>query len=97
MSDLDLSAIDSVLLRASEKKSRIATASAMKRFLDPTLFFTGRSFDSWRETLDFMCGSMERNGIVPDAFRESVSEGRVLIHGLLPDVRSATRNGFSGV
>ena len=46
MSDLDLSAIDSALLRASEKKSRIATASAMKRFLDPTLFFTGRSFDS---------------------------------------------------
>jgi len=43
----------------------------MKRFLDPTLFFTGRSFDSWRETLDFMCGSMERNGIVLDAFRES--------------------------
>ena len=72
MSDLDLSAIDSALLRASEKKSRIATASAMKRFLDPTLFFTGRSFDSWRETLDFMCGSMERNGIVPDAFRESI-------------------------
>ena len=71
MSDLDLSAIDSALLRASEKKSRIATASAMKRFLDPTLFFTGRSFDSWRETLDFMCGSMERNGIVLDAFRES--------------------------
>ncbi|PZQ63675.1 MAG: PTS sugar transporter subunit IIA, partial [Cutibacterium acnes] len=46
MSDLDLSAIDSALLRASEKKSRIATASAMKRLLDPTLFFTGRSFDS---------------------------------------------------
>ena len=41
-----MSAIDSALLRAGEKKSRIATASAMKRFLDPTLFFTGRSFDS---------------------------------------------------
>ncbi|WP_316669160.1 PTS sugar transporter subunit IIA [uncultured Propionibacterium sp.] len=72
LSQIDCTAIDAAILRELSMKMRTRMAATISRFLDPDLFFIGRSFPDAASTIHFLSDALHAKQCVPDEFEDSV-------------------------